>query len=83
MSYPRLIRPSPLRKGDTIALLSPSSRYNETYTPSLRRCAAHLQSLGFEITEIYTSHVEFDKLSYKERISKRTEEVHKAFRDPR
>ncbi|PYH89271.1 peptidase S66, LD-carboxypeptidase A [Aspergillus ellipticus CBS 707.79] len=74
------IIPKALRKGDTIAFISPSARLNHILPAALARGKAALESLGFNIKIIYSTLP--DSASFSDSIQVRTEEVHSAFRDP-
>lgn len=71
---PRLIR-----KGDTIAFVSPSTRLNDVCPAALARAKAHLESLGFFVKIIFHGTL---KGSLIEQVQQRVDEVHEAFRDP-
>jgi muramoyltetrapeptide carboxypeptidase LdcA involved in peptidoglycan recycling len=72
------ITPPALKTGDTIALVSPSTRLNETWPAVLNRSIAHLKSLGFQIKVIYSPL----QGSFTDQIKQRVEELHSAFADP-
>ncbi|PYH42899.1 S66 peptidase family protein [Aspergillus saccharolyticus JOP 1030-1] len=73
------ILPPPLRPGDLIALISPSSRLNDDLPTPLQRGQSFLESLGFRVCTIYTP---FPKpITMAESIRIRTEELHAAFAD--
>ncbi|RAL14150.1 S66 peptidase family protein [Aspergillus homomorphus CBS 101889] len=73
------ILPPPLQPGETIALVSPSFRYNDILPLPLNRGKAFLESLGFQVQIIYTPFPQ--KISIAESIRIRTAELHAAFRD--
>ena len=52
MAPPPII-PKALQKGDTIAWLSPSFRFNKSYSTVLTRASSHLESLGFHTRTIF------------------------------
>lgn len=78
------IIPKALKKGDTIAFISPSARLNGILPTPLARGKAYLESLGFCVEIIFTSSTSTAATtSIKESIRIRCEELHTAFRDPR
>lgn len=74
------IIPRALRKGDTIALLSPSGRYNDIFPIMLARGRAYLRTLGYETKVIFNPTPE--NIPHHEMILHRCAEVHQAFLDP-
>ncbi|MCJ1448285.1 MAG: hypothetical protein MMC23_008800 [Stictis urceolatum] len=74
---PILIPPA-LRRGDTIAFISPSSRLNEVFPLRVERAHKFLESEGFKVKEIY-SPVPKD---HQAALQHRVDEIHAAFTDP-
>lgn len=72
------IIPKALRKGDTIAFISPSARLNNVLPTPLARGKAWLESLGFRVEIFFTS---LTTTTIAESIRVRCEELHAAFRD--
>ncbi|PWY72978.1 peptidase S66, LD-carboxypeptidase A [Aspergillus heteromorphus CBS 117.55] len=77
---PATILPKALRKGDTIAFISPSARLNHLFPIALERATAVFESLGFQVKIIYSTLPK--DVSFKESVKVRCEELHSAFRDP-
>lgn len=75
------IIPKPLKKGDKIAFISPSSRLNDILPTALARGKAYLESLGFCVQIIFTSLTTPTPTTIRESIRIRCEELHAAFRD--
>ncbi|TVY78405.1 putative carboxypeptidase [Lachnellula suecica] len=71
--------PAALKKGDTIAFVSPSSRCNDIFLAATNRAKSHFESLGFKVNEIFTSPLSSD---FHERTLQRCAELHAAFSDP-
>jgi muramoyltetrapeptide carboxypeptidase len=71
--------PAALRKGDTIAFISPSSRVNTLFSRRLQKATSFFQDHGFKIKIIYNETLHSDHLSA---IQLRCSEVHSAFSDP-
>ncbi|KUJ07777.1 peptidase S66, LD-carboxypeptidase A [Mollisia scopiformis] len=74
------IIPAALKPGDTIALLSPSSRLNDIFPLRISRATTALEVLGFKIKSIYTSLP--TPCSHHQQIHHRVQELHSAFTDP-
>ncbi|KAJ5811577.1 hypothetical protein N7474_007878 [Penicillium riverlandense] len=72
------IIPKALKKGDTIAFVSPSARLNDLLPTPLARGKAWLESLGFRVQIFFTS---VATTTIAESIRVRCEELHAAFRD--
>ncbi|KAF3023518.1 hypothetical protein E8E14_007924 [Neopestalotiopsis sp. 37M] len=72
--------PQALVKGDTIAIVSPSTRINHVVPWRLERATAVLERAGYNVKIIYDPHVPYSPLSAN--VAARAEEVHSAFRDP-
>jgi muramoyltetrapeptide carboxypeptidase LdcA involved in peptidoglycan recycling len=73
------IIPKALKKGDTIAFISPSARLNDILPTPLARGKAYLEYLGFYVQIIFTSVA--TPTSIKESVRIRCDELHAAFRD--
>jgi muramoyltetrapeptide carboxypeptidase len=73
------ITPAALRKGDTIAFISPSSRVNTLFSRRIREATSFFQDYGFKIKIIYNETLPSDHLSA---IQLRCSELHSAFSDP-
>lgn len=71
--------PSALRKGDTIAFVSPSRRLNNELPDFLSRSKAHLERLGYKVKIIFD---ELHATTFRQQVLQRCEELHSAFRDP-
>jgi muramoyltetrapeptide carboxypeptidase LdcA involved in peptidoglycan recycling len=71
--------PRSLRKGDTIAFISPSARRNSIFPAPLDRAKAYLESLENQVKIIYS---DISSLSHKKSILARCDEIHSAFADP-
>lgn len=76
---PATIIPKALRKGDTIAFVSPSARLNEVLPTPIARGKACLESLGFQVRIIFTSLLPGTGIAGSVRA--RCEELHAAFGD--
>ncbi|KAF2789728.1 peptidase S66, LD-carboxypeptidase A [Melanomma pulvis-pyrius CBS 109.77] len=72
------IIPRALKKGDTIAFVSPSTRFNDILPAVFSRAAAYLESLGFHVKVIFHGPL---KGSFIENIQQRRDELHEAFAD--
>ncbi|KGO36202.1 Peptidase S66, LD-carboxypeptidase A [Penicillium expansum] len=72
------IIPKALKKGDTIAFISPSARLNDILATPLSRGKAYLESLGFRVQIIFTG---LTTTTIAESVRIRCEELHSAFRD--
>jgi muramoyltetrapeptide carboxypeptidase LdcA involved in peptidoglycan recycling len=73
------IIPRALKRGDTVAFISPSARLNDILPGPLERGRAYVESLGFEVRIFYTA-LAADAVIDKS-IRTRCEELHAAFRD--
>jgi muramoyltetrapeptide carboxypeptidase LdcA involved in peptidoglycan recycling len=73
------ILPRALRKGDTIAFVSPSARLNHIMPLAINRSKAHLESLGYKVKVIFNNG---QTSNFREATLQRCEEIHSAFRDP-
>src|SRR5689334_21778555 len=71
--------PRALRKGDTIALGSPSERLNHRLPIPHQRSIAFLENLGYTVKDIF---YDITTTSIRDAILQRCEELHEAFRDP-
>ncbi|OJJ45271.1 hypothetical protein ASPZODRAFT_17490 [Penicilliopsis zonata CBS 506.65] len=71
------ILPPALKKGDTIAFVSPSARLNQVLPTPIERGKTFLESLGFKVKVIYTP----VSSRMAESVRVRCEELHEAFRD--
>lgn len=71
--------PPALRKGDTIAFVSPSSRVNTLFARRIQKAASFFQDRGFKTKVIYNETLPSDHLSA---IRLRCSELHSAFSDP-
>ncbi|KAH8817475.1 peptidase family S66 [Xylogone sp. PMI_703] len=71
--------PKALRKGDTIALVSPSERLNRRLPIPHQRSIAFLENLGYTVKDIF---YDITTTSIRDAILQRCEELHEAFRDP-
>lgn len=73
------IIPRALKRGDTVAFVSPSARLNDILPGPLERGRAYIESLGFKVRIIYTPSASDDGIAKS--IRDRCEELHSAFRD--
>jgi muramoyltetrapeptide carboxypeptidase LdcA involved in peptidoglycan recycling len=73
------IIPPALKKGDTIAILSPSSRLNDIFPLRVARGKAWLEGQGFVVKTIFTPSLPDTPLSTNAKA--RAEEFHSAFKD--
>jgi muramoyltetrapeptide carboxypeptidase LdcA involved in peptidoglycan recycling len=73
------IIPRALKKGDTVAFVSPSARLNDILPSPLERGRAYIESLGFKVRVFYTALAASDGIAKS--IRNRCEELHSAFRD--
>lgn len=73
-------KPPALRRGDTIALVAPSSRINHIFPLRIQRARLFLESQGFAVKEIYTA--DLHPTSHRARVAARAAELHAAFADP-
>lgn len=71
--------PAALRRGDTIAFVSPSARINHIFPIRIARARAFLEAQGFCVREIYTP--ELPTTSFRAALKTRVDEIHEAFRD--
>ncbi|GLB08365.1 hypothetical protein AtubIFM57258_004254 [Aspergillus tubingensis] len=72
------IIPKALKKGDTVAFISPSARLNDILPAPLERGRAYLESLGFCVQIIFSNQT---TATIADSIRVRCEEIHAAFRD--
>ena len=79
---PPSVIPQSLHPGDTIAIISPSARYNELFEARLTRALTFLSAplLSFNIRTIFTPLP--PNASFLDQIHHRCSEVHTAFADP-
>jgi muramoyltetrapeptide carboxypeptidase LdcA involved in peptidoglycan recycling len=70
--------PPALRKGDTIAFISPSKRLNTIFPAPLERAKAYLEKLDYKVKIIYS---DISALTLKESVLARCNELHSAFKD--
>lgn len=85
-SNPSLLIPKALKKGDTIAFISPSARLNDRFPTPLSRAVSFFQSLVHPVKVIYTP-LPTVPLSptislYVTKTSHIVRELHEAFLDP-
>ncbi|RHZ64924.1 uncharacterized protein CDV56_107096 [Aspergillus thermomutatus] len=73
------ILPKPLKKGATIAFVSPSLRLNDVFPTAIERGKAYLESLGFQVEILFTS-LPADA-TIADSVRMRCDELHKAFLD--
>jgi muramoyltetrapeptide carboxypeptidase len=73
------ITPATLRKGDTIAFISPSSRVNTLFSRRIQKATSFFQTHGFKIKVFYNETLPSDHLAA---IQLRCSELHSAFSDP-
>lgn len=71
--------PLALRRGDTIAFISPSARLNHIFPAPLNRAKSHLERLGYHVKVIFN---DSEPVSFRDSILQRCEEIHSAFADP-
>lgn len=74
------ILPPALQVGDTIAILSPSSRLNNIFPLRIARSITSLTALGFKALPIYTPLP--SPCTHKQQIKHRVDELHAAFQNP-
>jgi muramoyltetrapeptide carboxypeptidase len=74
-----IITPPALRKGDTIAFVSPSSRVNTLFARRIQKATSFFQDRGFKIKVFYNETLPPDHSST---IQVRCSELHSAFSDP-
>ena len=70
--------PRALRKGDTIAFISPSARLNQIFPHPIGRAKAWLEHLGYHVKIIFNIS---PPKSFRDSVLQRCEEIHSAFRD--
>jgi muramoyltetrapeptide carboxypeptidase len=70
--------PRALEKGDTIALVSPSTRFNQLLPSGLARSERYLESVGFHVKIIFHGPLTG---TFIENIQQRVDELHEAFSD--
>lgn len=73
------IIPKALHKGDTIALVSPSARFNHRLPIPHQRSKSFLEGQGYTVKDIF---YDINTTSIRDAILQRCEELHEAFRDP-
>lgn len=73
------IKPKRLQKGDTLALLSPSSGLSHLFPHRVERAAKYLESIGYQVRVLNTSYALQDKSAGT--IQQRLDDIHNAFRD--
>ncbi|KAH8693847.1 LD-carboxypeptidase [Talaromyces proteolyticus] len=73
--------PRSLKKGDTIAFVSPSFRLNDILPEPVERGKAYIESLGFHV-KIFFNSLPPESTSIAESIRVRVEELLAAFKDP-
>jgi muramoyltetrapeptide carboxypeptidase LdcA involved in peptidoglycan recycling len=78
MEQKKTTTPQALRKGDTIAFISPSSRLNTLFGTRVTRAKQFLQHHGFNVKIIYTDNLPSNHL---QTIRQRCCEIHSAFSD--
>jgi len=74
-----VVSPLSLRRGDTIAFISPSSRLNEIFPTRVSRARSALEALGFHVKIFYNpipAHA-----SFQTAVQLRCSEIHAAFAD--
>ena len=71
--------PLALRRGDTIAFISPSARLNHIFPAPLNRAKSHLERLGYRVKVIFN---QSESLIFRDSILQRREEIQSAFADP-
>ncbi|CAF9942367.1 MAG: hypothetical protein ALECFALPRED_009716 [Alectoria fallacina] len=71
--------PLALRRGDTVAFISPSARLNHIFPAPLNRAKSHLVRLGYH-DKLMLNHSE--PLTFRHSILPRYEEIRSAFADP-
>jgi muramoyltetrapeptide carboxypeptidase LdcA involved in peptidoglycan recycling len=74
------VYPPALKPGDTIALISPSSRLNTIFPLRISRATQALTTLGFTVKTIYAPLPE--PCTHTQQIQHRVSELHSAFSDP-
>ncbi|RDW94398.1 hypothetical protein BP5796_00161 [Coleophoma crateriformis] len=76
---PDTIVPAALRKGDSIAFVSPSKRLNTSHPAALKRAKDFFEARGYKVKVIFD---ETKTEGLRATTLKRCEELHSAFRDP-
>jgi len=76
--YTEGIIPLALRQGDTIALISPSSRLNNIFPDRLSRAQSALEALGFHVKIIFN---QSQPAQFRAAVQQRCSEIHIAFAD--
>ncbi|KAI9827982.1 MAG: hypothetical protein M1819_006825 [Sarea resinae] len=71
--------PRGLRKGNTIAFVSPSARLKHELPAPLARAKAYLEKSGYRVRIIFN---DSPCENFRESVLQRCEELHSAFRDP-
>ncbi|KAH0130237.1 peptidase S66, LD-carboxypeptidase A, partial [Aureobasidium melanogenum] len=79
MEEHKTITPAALKKGDTIAFISPSSRLNTLFSRRINNAISFFSHHGFHAKIIYNETLPADHLSA---IKLRSSEIHTAFSDP-
>lgn len=72
------IIPFGLRKGDTIAFISPSARLNNIFPSRISRAQSALEALGFQVKIIFNSS---QPRQFRAAVQQRCSEIHIAFAD--
>lgn len=81
MASPRdTVLPPALRRGDTIALISPSWRLNRLFTKAHLNSITALETLGYRVKTIF-SDIPAES-THKQKVQHRARELHSAFADP-
>ncbi|MCJ1243025.1 hypothetical protein MMC30_000221 [Trapelia coarctata] len=70
--------PFALRQGDTVALISPSSRLNNIFPDRLSRAQSALEALGFHVKTIFN---DSQPAQFHAAVQQRCSEIHIAFAD--
>lgn len=73
------IVPKALRRGDTIAFISPSGRLNSIFPARIARAKAYLEGAGFNVKEIFNTP---EPTEFEHKVKQRVDELHSAFLDP-
>lgn len=79
METQKTIVPPALRRGDTIAFISPSSRLNTLFSRRIQKATTFFENRGFHIKTIFHEILPSSHLSA---IQLRCSEIHTAFSDP-
>jgi muramoyltetrapeptide carboxypeptidase len=72
------IVPKALRKGDTIAFISPSGRLNNIFPTRIERAKTYLEKAGFIVKIIFNTP---EPTSFPQQVQHRVSELHSAFLD--